>query len=135
MHEELKEPAASTLEIHELLKLSGEESQESFATSWPTLICEKLGAECSTVAWSGFGLVQNCCGGETNMPEIWERTIATDNASRWNFSNWVPDALVVNLGTNDGGTGTTMEFVEAYEKLVHRAQAVYGNQLHIFLAC
>merc|ERR1719215_2298633 len=87
---------------HSPTQLSAGFGQESFALSWPNVICETLGAECSTVAWSGMGLVRNCCGGETFMPEIWERTLATDSAAQWNFSSWVPDALVVNLGTNDG---------------------------------
>merc|ERR1711937_610349 len=30
------------------LSLEGDEAKETFALSWPTVICEKLGAECST---------------------------------------------------------------------------------------
>jgi len=108
---------------------------QSFALSWPTVLCERLDAECSTVAWSGMGLVKNCCGGQTKMPEIWKRTLATDNTTNWDFSSWVPDALVVNLGTNDQGMSPTVDFVRAYEKLVHDARLMYGNRVHVFLAC
>lgn len=118
--------------------ITGGEAQETFALSWPTVICEQLGAECSTLAWSGLGLIKNCCGGETYMPEIWTRTLATGDAgssNQWDFSSWVPDALVVNLGTNDGGAGKTPEFVEAYQQLVLKAHQVYGDGLDVFLAC
>merc|ERR1711862_456472 len=69
------------------------------------------------------------------MPEIWERGIATDADSQWDFSKWVPDAIVVNLGTNDGAVGSTAAFVAGYQQLVHRVQAVYGEKIHVFLAC
>jgi len=117
---------------------AGGEAKETFALSWPTVICEQLGAECSTLAWSGLGLIRNCCGGATYMPEIWTRTLATGNtggSNSWDFSNWVPDALVVNLGTNDGGAGATPEFVEAYKNLVLQAHQAYGDGLDVFLAC
>merc|ERR1719469_973958 len=118
--------------------VAGGEAQESFALSWPTVICEKLGADCSTLAWSGLGLIKNCCGGNTFMPEIWTRTLSTGvtgGSNAWDFSSWVPDALVVNLGTNDGGAGTTTEYVEAYQQLVLKAHEVYGDNLQVFLAC
>lgn len=35
---------------------------ESFAKSWATLMCNELKAECHYNAWSGFGMVSNCCG-------------------------------------------------------------------------
>jgi len=130
------QPAEATPEMDPAMALlGGGETQETFALSWPTVLCEMLGAECSTVAWSGLGLVKNCCGGEIFMPEIWTRTLATDSEAQWDFSSWVPNALVVNLGTNDGATGTTPEFVAGYEKLVRDARSAYGDKLHIFLAC
>ena len=39
------------------------------------------------------------------MPSIFSRTLATVNTDNtWQWSSWVPDALVINLGTNDGGS-------------------------------
>merc|ERR1712107_722034 len=104
-------------------------------TSPGPTICETLEAECSTIGWSGMGLIRNCCGGETFMPDVWNRTVATDGSLAWNFSSWVPDALVVNLGTNDWTDGATPAFVTAYEELVQLASSVYGPGLNVFLAC
>jgi hypothetical protein len=109
--------------------------QQDFDLAWPNQICETLEAECSTIGWSGMGLIRNCCGGETFMPDVWNRTVATDGSLAWNFSSWVPDALVVNLGTNDWTDGATPAFVTAYEELVQLASSVYGPGLNVFLAC
>jgi hypothetical protein len=86
---------------------------ESFARSWATGICNTLGAECHYNAWSGFGMVANCCGGSTLGPDVWTRTLATVGSTNtsdphgttaentWDFSKWTADAVVINLGTND----------------------------------
>lgn len=112
---------------------------QSFALSWPTIICERLGAECHTAAWSGLGLIRNCCGVDFLMPEVWTRTLAsgpTGGLNTWDFSKWVPDALVINLGTNDGGeAGDSPAFVDRYIQLVQEAHGFYGPNLHFFLAC
>ena len=130
------------------------DNAESFVNSWPTQICDTLGAQCHTTAWSGLGLVANCCGfpraeeaaasggrggplgdGSHLMPAIFHRTLATDGDTRWEWSNWIPDALVINLGTNDGASARTPEYLAAYIDLVTEAFANYGPQLHVFLAC
>lgn len=109
--------------------------QESFARSWPTEICEELKAECHSGAWSGIGMIHNCCGGDLTMPPIWKRTLATDPSSVWDFSRWIPDALVINLGTNDGGSARDPKYVETYLSLVMNASHAYGPHLNVFLAC
>lgn len=115
---------------------------EAFGASWDFQIGELLDAQVHTAAWSGFGMVRNCCGGNTTMPAIFQRTLATINdefpgRNGWNFSSWVPAALVVNLGTNDGSAATNPElkYVETYTELVLNASATYGPNLHVFLAC
>merc|ERR1711957_14033 len=85
-----------------------------------------------------MGLIKNCCGGKHYVPEVWTRTLATgptNDANTWDFSQWTPDALVINLGTNDGDAAKTSKFVEAYQELVLKAHRVYGKELEVFLAC
>ena len=67
-------------------------------------------AECHYNAWSGFGMVANCCGGSTLASDVWTRTIAslgsgnssdphgTIPSNVWDFSQWKADAVVINLG-------------------------------------
>jgi len=135
---------------------------ESFALSWATLICDELSAECHYNAWSGFGMIVNCCSGCGGWPkcdlvdtfgsDIWTRTLATVGSSNtsdphgttpaneWDFSKWTPDAVVINLGGNDhlgtnASAAKSMAFVKRYEELVVAASKAYGGGTRFFLAC
>jgi lysophospholipase L1-like esterase len=113
------------------------DNKEAFGASWDAQLGALLDAQIHTAAWSGLGMVHNCCGGNTTMPSIFGRTLATVNTDRtWDWARWIPDALVVNLGTNDGAAASTdPAFVAAYTELVLQAREHYGPQLHVFLAC
>jgi lysophospholipase L1-like esterase len=37
------------------------------------------------------------------MPELYYRLDASDPSSKWNFSTYTPDIVVINLGQNDSG--------------------------------
>mmetsp|Transcript_56675 Transcript_56675/g.168271 ORF Transcript_56675/g.168271 Transcript_56675/m.168271 type:complete len:326 (-) Transcript_56675:20-997(-) len=124
---------------------------ESFIKSWAALICDALGAECHYSAWSGFGMVANCCGGYTLASDIWTRTLATVGSANtsdphgttaeneWDFGKWTPDAVVINLGTNDHLGTQPSDKSEAYKKryeaLVVAAAKAYGDGTRFFLAC
>jgi hypothetical protein len=135
---------------------------ESFSKSWATLMCNELGAECHYNAWSGLGMVVNCCSGCGGWPkctsvdtfgsDIWTRTLATVGslntsdphgttpANEWDFSKWIPDAVVINLGTNDhlgtnASTAKSKAFVKRYEELVVATSKAYGGSTQFFLAC
>lgn len=129
---------------------TGGVNRESFAQSWPTLIGKQLGAQIHAAAWSGYGMAENCCGGSTLMSDVWKRTLAsvpsgdasdphgTTPENQWDFSAWAPDAVVINLGTNDN-LGGRPELVDTYEEtylnLVVDAHKAYGPGTRFFLAC
>ncbi|HWZ91414.1 MAG TPA: SGNH/GDSL hydrolase family protein [Polyangiaceae bacterium] len=72
--------------------------------SYEALAARSVGAELYTEAWSGIGMVSNSGGDTTNprMPERYLETLpATDKTATWDFSKFIPDAVVINLGTND----------------------------------
>ena len=71
------------------------------------------------------------------MPAIFNRTLATDSSSVWPWPSWIADALVINLGTNDGSAATDPKYhyVQTYTDLVKQASAHYGPNLNVFLAC
>ena len=123
---------------------------ESYADSWANLICQSFDAECHTSAWSGYGVVENCCGGKTLMSDVWRRTLASvpsSNASDphgtnagnvWNFSTWIPDVVVINLGTNDelqSRPNNIEKYNATYLSLLQQASAEYGSGTIFFLAC
>ena len=115
--------------------------QESFALSWPSLVCHSLHATCHTTAWSGFGMVRHCCEGDMNIPELFASTLGSDITSpTWNFSSWVPDAVVINLGTNDRLNmkkpgAIESKYMDVYFHFVLNISSWYGIATDIFLGC
>ena len=71
------------------------------------------------------------------MPAIFNRTLATDATTVWDWTQWTADALVINLGTNDGGAATDPKYhyVDTYSAVVTQAFRHYGPDLEVFLAC
>eukprot|EP01051_Picozoa_sp_SAG22_P016872 SAG22_NODE_2482_length_2526_cov_1.823651_2_plen_191_part_00 len=99
-------------------------------------------AQVHTAAWSGLGMVRNCCGGNTTMPSIFSRTLATVNTDGSWWANaasaaWTADALVINLGTNDGSAATDPEYtyVKTYAEVVMNASKHYGPVRTKALSC
>ena len=126
------------------------EAQQHFSSSWANLICDYFQADCHIEAWSGFGMYENCCGGNTVMPDIYKRTLATVVSSNssdphgtvkdnlWDFTKWIPDAVVINLGTNDllnRRPENVYKYNETYLNLILETSRLHGINTHFFLAC
>ncbi len=103
---------------------------ENHYLSYGAFAARALGAELSTVAWSGRGVVKNYNGEPGDkMPVLFERVLPGDPQSQWRFSP-EPDALVINLGTNDFSTEPDppdAEFVGAYRALITSARTRYPH--------
>ncbi|MBN1605643.1 MAG: endo-1,4-beta-glucanase [Polyangiaceae bacterium] len=103
---------------------------ENHYASYGAVLARALGAELQTVAWSGRGVVKNYNGEPGDpMPVLFERTLPEEQSSRWDFSR-VPQAVVVNLGTNDFSTEpdpSADTFVAAYRALLERVRSVYPS--------
>ncbi len=96
-----------------------------------------LGADPITVCWSGKGVVQNYGGDTANdlMPALYPQILSYNKTLTWDTSKWIPQVVVINLGTNDFSTSApdTTAFTTAYEKLVNRIRGQYPNA-HIYCA-
>lgn len=97
-----------------------------------------LHAEHTAIAWSGKGMVRNY-GGEVSatMPQLYDRTLPLANVGPWDRSTWVPDAIVINLGTNDYSTGTDPgdAYTTTYTEFLATLRGYYPNaHLFAFLA-
>jgi hypothetical protein len=109
---------------------------ENHYLTYGALSARELSAELSTVAWSGKGVVCNY-GDEPSscvdpMPIYFGRTLPERADSAWDFSLFQPQAVVINLGTNDFSTATDpseVEFVTAYVTLLERVRAAYPGAL------
>lgn len=106
---------------------------ENHYLTYEAIAARELGAELSTIAWSGKGVVYNY-GTDTNqpLPEIHRRALPTQASSTWDFASWQPDVVLINLGTNDFSTdGDPSEslFVGEYVKLLESLRGDYPDTL------
>jgi hypothetical protein len=93
------------------------------------------------VAYSGRGVVRNY--GDANktspepIPSLYDRTCCNDAAIKWDFNKWVPQAVVINLGTNDFSTQPypdKMVFQTAYSELITQVKTHYPG-VKVFCLC
>ncbi len=87
------------------------------------ITARNLDAQYVAVAYSGIGVYRNFGGNRLNtMPEIYDRIIPSDSLRKWNFKNYIPHAIVVDLGTNDfylGNKPDSAGFVNAYYTFIN----------------
>lgn len=98
------------------------------ARAWVSRAARSLGAELHVVAWSGRGVVWNHHpDADATVPVLMERTLPADPASAWDWSAYVPDAVVINLGTNDVSRPEfdASTFARGYHAVVDRLRALY----------
>jgi lysophospholipase L1-like esterase len=83
-------------------------------------------AEYVCIAWSGRKMWPN-----NTIPEIYDRILPNDPQSKWDFTSWTPDVVVINLGTNDFGQGNPEEkgWTDAYKAFLKIVRANYNNAM------
>ncbi|MFI5159771.1 MAG: SGNH/GDSL hydrolase family protein [Sphingobacteriales bacterium] len=67
--------------------------------SYATLTAQHFNAEFNLTARSGIGILVSWA--PLIMPEMYNRLDATDAESKWDFSKYTPDVVVINLFQND----------------------------------
>jgi lysophospholipase L1-like esterase len=103
---------------------------QSHWDAYPAVMGRALGAEISTIAASGRGVVRNYPGDTSNtMPVVYTRALTSTKASSWDF-HVEPQAVVINLGTNDisnnkGDPGAA--FRDTYLTLLQTIRAYYPH--------
>ena len=97
--------------------------------SYVSLAGRALHAQVRSVAWSGKGIFSNrgSTADAIPMPPLWERTLPEREDSHWDFAAWQPDAVVIELGTNDFAPENPDKapFEGAYRAFLARLRAVY----------
>ncbi|MCU4164285.1 hypothetical protein [Carboxylicivirga caseinilyticus] len=67
--------------------------------SYASIASRKLDAEHRSISLSGIGILVSWDA--YIMPEIYNRTNPFDETSKWDFTQWTPDIVVINLFQND----------------------------------
>ena len=79
-------------------------------------LCDAFDAECSVVAWSGKGMYANCCDNGETMPSYYLQTRGGNAyATDWDFTRFVPDAMIINLGTKCVLTALATRLLRVYD--------------------
>jgi hypothetical protein len=105
---------------------------ENYTHSYAYLTAQALGAEQMVLAITGAGAYRNWLGSTVNtIGDLYPRTMPTDWNSRWDFSRWTPDVVVINIGTGDftGGDPGRDAFLGAYRSLLTRVRNNYPAAL------
>lgn len=104
---------------------------QNAALAWGSVAARMLGADLMCEAVSGIWLMDT--GNNNPLPKRWERIFPDDPSSTWDFSAWQADAVVVNLGTNDGNKPIDeAKWQEAYRAFITSIRSRYPKA-HIFL--
>lgn len=106
-------------------------ANENGRKSYGALTAGLLSAEYSAVAYSGKGMSRNYAGGAgETVPEFYLDTIPDDpTSSAWDPSRYVPDAVVINVGTNDFSTAGVdrVLYVEKYTTFLETLRGYYPD--------
>ncbi len=109
--------------------------------AYGSITARNLDMEYQAVAYSGRGVYRNNTGSTTGtLPEIYGRIFPDEvSGPAWSTSNYTPNVVVVNLGTNDfapESTGNDLDsasFVQAYTDFVNTLRGYYSDA-HIICA-
>jgi lysophospholipase L1-like esterase len=94
------------------------------AMTYGAIAAREVGAEYVCIAWSGRKMAP-----DRTMGEVYDRILPLDMASRWDFTLWTPDVVLINLSTNDFAKErpTEEEWTTAYAAFIERLRTNYRN--------
>ena len=111
-------------------------------SAWGAITSRRLNAQYHCTAYSGRGLYRNNDGNKTTViPNVYNRIFPDDAASVWNFNNYIPDVVVIHLGTNDFANEQTWasnhstldsaSYVNKYIGFISDIRIAYGSSTKI----
>jgi len=111
---------------------------ENAARTYAAQTAGYFDADYHVIAVSGLGVVRNYNSegamSAGTMLSYYGRTLANETEENWNFAEWQPDAVVINLGTNDFSTTPHPAgevFLQGYTNLIFKVRERYP-ETHIF---
>lgn len=100
-----------------------------------------LGAEAHVFSRSGLGLYTNPYNSSLYLKNIYGK-VSPLSKTNWDMQSWIPDAVIINIGTNDiwapnGSTGnvpyTAEDYAAAYVQMVREMTSIWGRGTTFFL--
>ncbi|MBT28310.1 MAG: acetyl xylan esterase [Thalassobius sp.] len=102
-------------------------TQNGYMT-YSSITARNLNAEYRAVAYSGMGIYRNYSDAiRYTMTEMYDMVYPQNDSICWDFTQWQPDVVVINLGTNDFARGNPERkyFVESYFNLLEKIRTYY----------
>jgi hypothetical protein len=97
--------------------------------SYAPIAARTLNADLMMFCWSGRGMYRNYHLNNdqaSTIPKMFNQTLAMDKNSEWDHSNYIPDIIVIHLGTNDNSTHGGKEplpkegYIDTYKQFITR---------------
>jgi len=96
--------------------------------------CRVLGADCHFLAWGGIRLGSPDQGWGMKQLYPWTFSASGPNAySKWDPANFVPQAIIINLGTNDHPAPPALLWQKTYVEFVLSILSSFSTPPRIFL--
>lgn len=110
--------------------------EENASQTYGAIAAKLLNAECSIVALSGYGCSIGVGGyTDTVIPRFFESALFHDVNARGDFPNSAPDAVVINLGTNDYRTQGVFSETNYYQAYLDFVAAIRGKYPNTYIVC
>lgn len=113
---------------------------ENHYYTYAAKIARELDLQSMVVARSGIGIYRNYNGPETGspgcMPAIYDQVLFNDPSEIWDFSQYTPDVVCINLGTNDTSTKpyNTALLEEGYRNFLKTIRRNYPDAKIVLLS-
>jgi len=115
-----------------------EKDFKNFNLAFPAITATLLNVDYNVIAVSGRGLVRNWdepgIQSRKSMTYYYDKTLFNNDSLFWDYSTWIPDIVVINLGTNDFSQELQPSkelFINEYMKFIKLIRKNYP-QAHIF---
>lgn len=111
--------------------------EENGYMSYAAIAARRVQAQIMMICWSGRGLYRNFYFNhdrEGTLPRLFDRTLPLDAMPEWDQHQYVPQLIIINLGTNDLDTDngrkaalTKKEFLAAYDQFLDRLHRLFPD--------
>ena len=98
--------------------------QHNAYLSYGPTVARQLNAQWHLTSVSGIGLIHSCCNMTVTMPDVFDKVNLRANQIPWDFNRYVPDAVTICLGQNDGIQDST-KFCGAYVRFIGTIRSHY----------
>ncbi len=112
--------------------------------TYATIAAAQLNADVHVFAKQGIGLYTNPYGQTRYLKDIYGK-VSPLSETAWDMTTWVPDIVIINIGTNDSWTTTSdkatngntvfsaADYKAAYVKMIEELAQIWGKDVKFVL--